>query len=105
MSTVSLRRLDERQELREFLYHIRELLETHEKLAYLLKRLDAAYANDCDETAEVLSLLEVEIFDHLGYHRKQLRGPLSALLREAYSSAAGRGVERTTRHRRARRGR
>jgi hypothetical protein len=29
--------------------------------------------------AETLSLIEIEILDHLGYHRKAIKRPLSAL--------------------------
>jgi len=86
MSDVDLSKLSVHEELREFLYHVRGLLEAHDKLVPLLNRLNETFDTDVEKAAETLSLLEVEIFDHLGYHRKEIRRPLAALARRTYKA-------------------
>jgi hypothetical protein len=87
MSDVDLSKLSLHEELREFLYHVRGLLEAHDNLVPLLNTLNETFDTDVEKAAETLSLLEIEIIDHLGYHRKEVRRPLAALVRRAHQAA------------------
>ena len=97
MTDIDLSKLSMHEELRDFLYHARGLLETHDKLVSLLNTLNETFDTDVEKAAETLSLIEVEIFDHLGYHRTEIRRPLAALARRTYKALeksdeeAGRG--------------
>src|SRR5882762_8383637 len=84
MSNVTFSNLSTHDELREFLYHIKGLIEADEKLASLMEALNGSYDTDLEKTAETLSLIEVEIVDHIGYHRKTLKNLLAKLLRNTY---------------------
>jgi len=85
MTTPSLPRLEDREELREFLFHLRGLLDAQDRITMLLKKLDEKLLADPDGAAESLSFLEVEVFDHLAYHLKELREPFSKFLASLYS--------------------
>jgi hypothetical protein len=86
MSDVDLSKLSAHEELREFLYHLRGLLEVHANLVPLLNTLNESFDGDVAKTAETLSLIEVEILHHLGYHRREIRRPLAALASRTYKA-------------------
>lgn len=65
-------------------YHLEGLLEATERIRQDLARLDAAVDLDAEELAGRMVDLQVEIFDHMGYHMKELRRPLSRLISKAY---------------------
>jgi hypothetical protein len=85
MKEVSLSNLSAREELRQFVYHIRGIVEAAENVVALVAKLNSAYERDADAFATTTSRLEVEALDHLGYHVKSLRTPLRRLQREAYA--------------------
>src|SRR5947207_13871298 len=85
MKKPNLVRLERDEGLREFLYHIKGLVEATENVAELMTSLNAAYERDADTFATMTSRLEVEALDHLGYHVTQLRKPLRRLQHDAYA--------------------
>lgn len=73
-------------------YHLEEILEIEGKIRAHLQKLDAVFGVDRDSTAETLVYLQVEIYDHLGYHLKELRKPLGRMISGMFSES-GRSKE------------
>lgn len=65
-------------------YHLEGLMEAMERTRAQMAQVDEAVDLDPEELAERLIDLQIEIFDHLGYHMKQLRRPLQRLIDTAY---------------------
>jgi len=60
------------------------MLEAIDRISGHLAHLDAAVDLDPEEAAGRMVDLQVEIFDHMGYHMKQLRRPFQRLIDAAY---------------------
>ena len=73
---------DTRDRLSELLYHLKEIVDQEAVLRAMVAKL--ATATDGKQRAEVLSQIEVEVIDHLGYHLAELRIPLAKELSKAY---------------------
>lgn len=101
MRTPALKRLQRDERLREFLYHIRGIIEATDNIEKLMTELNSTFGRDVAVFADTASLLEVQALHHLGYHVKALRTPLSRLQREAYEQLEenGKGASRGTRKR------
>jgi len=84
MKRLSISRLASDERLRELLYHIKGLIEAGDNLSQLATKLNNAYERDAVAFARTTSEIEVETFDHIGYHLKKLRRPLARLQKEAY---------------------
>ena len=80
--------LEKREELRDFLYHVREILELRDRLSGLIERLDSSFDVDRDATETVMGELETELYFHLPYHLRELRDPFERILRELYGEDA-----------------
>jgi len=65
-------------------YHLEGLLEATERIRWHLAYLDAAVDIDPEGLAGRMVDLQVEIFDHMGYHMKELRHPFARLISKAY---------------------
>jgi hypothetical protein len=65
-------------------YHLEGLLEAMERARWQMAHVDAAVNLDPEELAGRLVDLQIEIFDHIGYHMKQLRRPFQRLIDAAY---------------------
>ena len=85
MTKLRVKRLERDETLREFLSHIKGIVEASDNIADLAKTLDGAYQRDTETFADTTSLIEVQALHHLGYHVKSLRAPLRRLQREAYA--------------------
>ena len=85
MKALSLPVLESRENLRTFLYHLKEIVDTQDRIAALIEEVDNALEKDPSGAARSLSFLEVEVFDHLGLHLAELRGPFSTFLELLYS--------------------
>lgn len=85
MTKLHVKRLERDETLREFLYHIKGIVEASDNLVDLAKTLDEAYQRNAETFADTTSLIEVQALHHLGYHVKSLRMPLRRLQREAYA--------------------
>jgi hypothetical protein len=66
-------------------------METHRRISLLVEVLDQSIDSSPDQYAETLSLLEVEILDHLQYHVQALRDCFPGVLEAAYSQVAKTG--------------
>ena len=86
MHKFNISRLERNEGLREFLYHIKGLIEAGENLSELVTKLNRAYERSAADYARTTSEIEVETFDHIGYHIKKLRRPLAEIQREAYAT-------------------
>lgn len=91
MRKLNIKRLERDEELREFLYHVKGIVEASENVADLAKTLNDAYDRDPDVFADTTSEFEVQALHHLGYHVKSLRTPLRRLQRAAYARLEGNG--------------
>jgi hypothetical protein len=80
--------LEKREDLGDFLYHIRELLELRDRVGGLVERLDSSLGRDTDATETVIGELETELFFHLPYHISELREPFERVLKELYGDDA-----------------
>lgn len=80
--------LEKREDLGEFLYHLRELLEVRDRVDGLIERLDSSLGRDTDATETVVGELETELFFHLLYHIGELREPFERILKELYGEDA-----------------
>jgi hypothetical protein len=67
-------------------YHLEGLLEAMERARFHMGQVDEAVNLDPEELAGRLIDLQIEIFDHMGYHMKQLRRPLQRLIDAAYKN-------------------
>jgi len=85
MTKLRVKRLERDETLREFLYHIKGIVEASDNIADLAKTLDGTYQRDAETFADTSSLIEVQALHHLGYHVKSLRAPLRRLQRQAYA--------------------
>ena len=85
MKIPPLHTLESRQELSDFLFHVKGILEAQAQVAALLKEVDEKLEVDPAAAAKSLSFLEVEVFDHLGYHLAELREPFSKFLEYLYT--------------------
>ena len=65
-------------------YHLEGLLEAMERTRTQMAQVDEALDLDPEELAGRLVDLQIEIFDHIGYHMKQLRRPFQRLIDAAY---------------------
>jgi hypothetical protein len=74
---------DEHQDLA---YHLNGLIEADGEIKRLARTLNSVCGKNVRKTAEALSLLEFEIYEHLAYHLKGLRKPLSRLRTSAYKA-------------------
>lgn len=83
---TDLENLEKAEELREVLYHLKEIAAAQEKLGELLRNLNESYRNDDEATAKVLNEIEIEAVDHVGYHVREVRVPLRALVTSAFES-------------------
>ena len=72
-----------RDRLSELLYHLKEIVEQEAILRAMVAKLATATAGQ--QRAAVLSQIEVEVIDHLGYHLAELRKPLAEELSKAYN--------------------
>lgn len=86
--------LEERNELRSFLYHIKEIVKSQGRILALSQEIDGCFETDSENAAEKLSYLQVEIFDHLQYHIRELETPFAEVLERLY------GIDRNQKHRR-----
>ncbi|MEM9557092.1 MAG: hypothetical protein AAGC60_22735 [Acidobacteriota bacterium] len=75
-----------RDELREVLYHLFDILEIQEATRGLLELLDRAYLRDPEATADLLNELEIQVTDHLGYHVREIKSPLRRLVTTAFNA-------------------
>jgi hypothetical protein len=80
--------LEEHEELRDFLYHVREILELRDRLSALIERLDSSFDKNKDATETVMGELETELYFHLPYHIRELREPFERILKEMYGEDA-----------------
>jgi hypothetical protein len=97
---LRLNRLERDETLRELRYHLKGIAEAADNVARLVKRMNETYKRDADEYAKASTLLEVEVFDHLEYHIKQLRAPLRRVQHTAYAEAGGTTAKASSRKRR-----
>jgi hypothetical protein len=81
MKTLNLER---HEELGDFLYHVREILELQNRLSALIEQLDASFDKDSEGTETVMGKLEAELYFHLPYHLRELREPFERILKELY---------------------
>lgn len=65
-------------------YHLEGLLEAMERVRLRMVQVDEAVNLDPEELAGRLIDLQIEIFDHTGYHMKQLRRPLQRWIDAVY---------------------
>lgn len=65
-------------------YHLEGLVEAAERIRWHLGYLDAAVGLDPEGLARRMVDLQVEIFDHMGYHMKELRRPFARLISKAF---------------------
>ncbi|MCD4748224.1 MAG: hypothetical protein K8R59_02520 [Thermoanaerobaculales bacterium] len=65
---------------------MKEIVAAQDRVVALLEELDKAFDTNPEAAAKTLSFLEVEIFDHIEYHIKELRVPFSQFLTSVYSS-------------------
>ena len=72
------------KEIDAFHYHAAGMVEAQDRIRHFLATLDGVYGKDCRKTASVLTSLWVEIYEHLKYHMKELKIPLSDLMEKAY---------------------
>ena len=84
MTTPSLIVLESRDELRDFLYHLKEIMRTLDRIASLAAEVDQNLERDKKQAARSLTFLEAEVFDHLGYHLAEIRGPFNEFLDRMY---------------------
>jgi hypothetical protein len=82
---MDIKRLERDENLRDFLYHLKGIVEAADNVAALAKMLNDAYGRDFEVYADATSLLEVQALHHLGYHVKALRTPLRRLQNEAHA--------------------
>ena len=80
--------LEKHEELRDFLYHVREILKLQDRLSALIERLDASFDKDNEGTETVMGELETELYFHLPYHLRELREPFERILKELYGEDA-----------------
>lgn len=79
-----LEKLREREPGSDVAFHLEGLLEASEKVRSLLGDLGEVAEEDREIQARKLTLLQVEIYSHLGYHLKELRRPLRRLESRSY---------------------
>jgi hypothetical protein len=65
------------------LYHLKEIVEQESTLRLLVAELVATPLG-CEARAKLLSKIEVEVLDHLGYHLDGIRAPLASALEKEY---------------------
>lgn len=65
-------------------YHLEGMLEAQESIRAFIVKLSEDSAPDPESTAETLAYLQVEIYDHLVYHMKELRRPFKRLVEAAF---------------------
>lgn len=70
-------------------YHLEGLLEAMDSIRRRIAQVDAAVKLDPETLAAKMVELQVEIFDHMGYHMKQLRKPLQRLIDASYEDLPG----------------
>lgn len=80
--------LQQREEWKDFLYHVREIVSVQERLGVLVERLDSSFGSDRETTETVMGELESELYFHLPYHLRELREPFERALREVYGEDA-----------------
>jgi hypothetical protein len=81
----------ERDRLSNLLYHLQEIVEQESTLRALMTEL--VTASDGEPRAAVLSRIEVEVVDHLGYHLNELREPLADELAKVYEGLGQAGTK------------
>jgi hypothetical protein len=74
-------------------FHLEGLLAAQDNIRSLLATLAPVDALDRESTAEALTHLQEEIYQHLAYHVKELRRPLRRLVDKAYKDLSPIDVE------------
>jgi len=79
-------------------YHLEGLLEAIDRIRWHMAAIEAAVGLDPEELAGRMVDLQVEIFDHMGYHMKQLRRPFERHITRAYQDLerASSGAKQST---------
>jgi|SRR5690349_19388420 len=67
-------------------YHLEGLLEAVDRVRTQVDQIEAAVDGNPEELAGRMVSLQTEIFDHMGYHMKQLRRPFQRLIDAAYKN-------------------
>lgn len=80
--------LEKHEELRDFLYHVREILDLRDRLSALIERLDSSFGKNKVASQAVMGELETELYFHLPYHIRELREPFERILKEMYGDDA-----------------
>lgn len=88
MKSTERTQLDASDDVRAVKFHVRELVEIGETLRSLLRDLESAAESDPRVAADTFTRLDVEIFDHIGYHLKQVKKPLKKLARRGDATGA-----------------
>jgi hypothetical protein len=73
------------EEQRELAYHLEGLLDAASYVRGMVSALGDNACSPLTETADALTELQVEIFDHLLYHIRGLREPMSVYAKALYS--------------------
>lgn len=79
MTALMLRNMESREDLEEFVYHLKGLVEASETISLQASALDEALSQDDERAADILGRLRAEIYTHLTYHLKELRRPFLRL--------------------------
>lgn len=63
-------------------FHLEGLLEVQERIRLKLENLDPHFGDE--NFARALTELQIEIYSHLAFHLKELRGPFKNIVGRAY---------------------
>jgi len=78
---VKLSNLEARSDIEEMVFHLKGLIEAAEEISTQAKLFDATLESDLEKATDVMGRLEAEIFTHLNFHMKELRGPFRKFFR------------------------
>ncbi len=86
---MNMQRLEKSDELADFVYHLKGILEADREISSLIRRLNQVIERDDEETGDILAAVDVAVFFHLSFHIKKLRAPFKRLVAKLESKGKG----------------
>jgi hypothetical protein len=84
-------RIEKVEDLEEFVFHLRGVLEAADVIREQARELDQVFDSDTEVASDVLGRLRAELYFHLPYHMKELRRPFLKLQKRLEKSDEGAG--------------
>jgi hypothetical protein len=71
--------LENRNDIRDFVYHLKGVIEAAEVIHTQMELLDQSINSDLEIATDVMGRLRAELYTHLTYHLKELKRPFLEL--------------------------